>query len=98
MDLFESACEVAMICPNIVGSFDRPPTPVITSPKPETRFPPETPSWVESPRFPPEVLLAQREVAPVGPQKMKEAMGLLGFCRPALARRTAFAMAVTASS
>mmetsp|Transcript_88982 Transcript_88982/g.212417 ORF Transcript_88982/g.212417 Transcript_88982/m.212417 type:complete len:225 (-) Transcript_88982:814-1488(-) len=35
---------------------------------------------------------------PVGPQKMKEAMGLLGFCRPALARRTAFAMAVTASS
>mmetsp|Transcript_39172 Transcript_39172/g.91814 ORF Transcript_39172/g.91814 Transcript_39172/m.91814 type:complete len:254 (+) Transcript_39172:747-1508(+) len=35
---------------------------------------------------------------PVGPQKMKDAMGLLGFCSPARARRTAFAMATTASS
>mmetsp|Transcript_139460 Transcript_139460/g.353680 ORF Transcript_139460/g.353680 Transcript_139460/m.353680 type:complete len:240 (+) Transcript_139460:946-1665(+) len=35
---------------------------------------------------------------PVGPQKMKEAMGRFGFCRPARARRTALEMATTASS
>ena len=37
-------------------------------------------------------------VSPVGPEKMKEAMGRLGFFRPTRARLTAREMATTASS
>ena len=46
------------------------------------------------PKFPtrrlPSALQSSVLPTPVGPQKMNEAIGRLGFCRPARARRTAF--------